>query len=59
MGQAFEGVDGARRGRAADAPDRGDLAAAADAFSDAVIGGYSHGLEDTLSVRYEDGIRLA
>jgi hypothetical protein len=35
---------------AADALDRGDLAAAADAFSDAIIGGYSHGLEDTLTV---------
>lgn len=35
---------------AADALDRGDLAAAADAFSDAVMAGYSHGLEDTLTV---------
>lgn len=45
---------------ASDALDRGDLASAADAFSDAVIGGYSHGLEDTLSVSdYPDGIQLA
>jgi hypothetical protein len=35
---------------AADALDREDLAAAADAFSSAVIAGYSHGLEDTLTV---------
>ena len=42
---------------AADALDRGDLDAAAAAFSDAIVGGYSHGLEDTLSITdYSDGI---
>lgn len=35
---------------AANALDRGDLATAADAFSNAVMAGYSHGLEDTLTV---------
>lgn len=42
---------------AADALDAGDLDAAADAFSDAIIGGYDHGLEDTLTISdYPDGI---
>ncbi|MGH3097935.1 MAG: hypothetical protein ACRDMV_18285 [Streptosporangiales bacterium] len=43
----------------ADALDAGNLAGAADAFSDAVIGGYGTGLQDTLSVSdYSDGVEL-
>lgn len=42
---------------AADALDNGDLEAAAGAFSDAVMGGYSHGLEDTLTISdYTSGV---
>lgn len=45
---------------AADALDAGDLNGAADAFSDAIIGGYDHGLEDTLSITdYPDGITFS
>lgn len=45
---------------AADALDEGDLAAAADAFSDAVIMGYSDGLQETLTVsEYDEGTYLA
>jgi hypothetical protein len=45
---------------AADALDAGDLQGAADAFSDAIIGGYDHGLEDTLSITdYPDGISFS
>lgn len=44
---------------AADALDRGDLAAAADAFSDAVVAGYSHGLEDTLTVAEWGDVQLS
>lgn len=43
----------------ATALDRGDLAAAADAFSDAVIAGYSHGLEDTLAVAEWGDVHLS
>ncbi len=44
---------------AADALDRGDLAGAADAFSNAVMAGYSHGLEDTLTVAEWGAISLS
>lgn len=45
--------------QAAAALEEGDLAAAADAFSSAVIGGYSPGLEDTLSVSdYTSGVEI-
>lgn len=40
--------------------EEGDWDAAADAFSDAVIAGYSEGLQDTLSVfDYQDGVSLS
>lgn len=43
--------------QAAEALEEGDLDAAEDAFSNAVIGGYSPGLEDTLKVtEYVDGV---
>lgn len=42
---------------AASALEAGDLAGAADAFSDAILGGYEHGLEDTLTITdYSDGV---
>lgn len=45
---------------AADALDRGDLKVAADAFSAAIVGGYSHGLEEALHVTdYNDDIRFS
>jgi hypothetical protein len=43
---------------AANALDRGDLTTAADAFSNAVISGYSHGLEDTLTVAEWGDVQL-
>lgn len=44
---------------AAAALEEGDMAAAADAFSNAVIGGYAAGLQDTLTVSdYGDGVAL-
>lgn len=44
---------------AANALDRGDIAAAADAFSNAVMSGYSHGLEDTLTVAEWGNVELS
>lgn len=44
---------------AANALDLGDLAAAAEAFSDVVMAGYSHGLEDTLTVAEWGDVQLS